>query len=103
MAKKKGAGQRSPKDWDPNTRILKTLAYDNHGYEYWVILERKTSKWMPTAGPQWTLIVDGTPGRWFMSTLMNSENNLEEIWIDYGQRWKITNFGDVLREAVTLI
>lgn len=92
---------RPEKDWDPYTRILKTKAVDNAGYEYHVSLEKKPTSWSPVA--QWTLKIGHTPGQWYMSTLQERGLLHNEIWIDHGQGWKIVNFGDVFREALTLV
>jgi len=92
---------RPEKDWDPHTRLLKTKALDNAGYEYQVALEKKPSPWTPV--PEWTLKIGHTPGQWLMRTLMESGHLHNEIYIDYGQGWKVVNFGDVFREALTLI
>jgi hypothetical protein len=90
---------RPEKDWDPNTIILKTKAIDNHGYEYHVSLERSTT-YFPG---EWVLKIGHTPGQWLMRTLLESGLLHNEIYIDHGQGWKVVNFNDVLREAMTRI
>lgn len=96
--------KRGPKDWTPTDatrKKLRTRAKDNHGHQYDVWLEFHPSEVM---GWKWVLRIDGTPGHWYMSTLLEGgypRGNLASI--DYGQNWNVTNFGEVLEEAVDLI
>lgn len=81
----------------PTTKVLTTRAIDNRGKEYKVILELGSQKGVPA----WILKVVGTPGEWYMSTLLGEEVP-EAIAIRFPD-WGILNFSDVMREAVTLI
>lgn len=90
---------RPEKDWNPHMRILKTKAVDNAGYQYHVSLERSTT-YFPG---EWVLKIGHTPGQWMMSTLLERGLRHNEIYIDAGQGWKVVNFNDVLREAMTMV
>lgn len=79
-------------------RRLQTPAIDNHGRPFPVVLEMSTRRGLPA----WILRVEG--GReWYMSTLMESGGIPETMALDFGAGWGIVNFGDVMREALTLI
>ena len=88
------------KDWDPKRPIkqLEAKAIDNHGFEYNVhlALEKYLGR------PAWVLVIEDTPGRWYMATILE-EGWADLIWIDYGQRWSIVNFIEIMREAITLV
>lgn len=95
--------RRGPKDWTPSSSLekkLKTKARDNHGYSYdvWLRFENRYA----SMGYKWTLHIDGTPGHWFMSTLL-LHGPSDQISIDHGQRWDVINFREIMDEAVTLI
>jgi len=86
-----------PRDWHPGIKDLKTRARDNHGYEYPVYLEMD-QKYM-----QWVLHIGDTPGHWLMSTLLQSRTIGSRISIDFGQKWDVINFDEIMAEAVDLI
>ena len=93
-----------PKDWVPSSqkalrKKLKTEALDNHGYRYAVWLLFDHSEPM---GWKWILRIDGTPGSWYMSTILEGGIR-DKISIDYGQRWDCINFREIMQEAITLI
>lgn len=51
----------------------------------------------------WVLCIDGTSGRWYLSTLMKGDGlKRTHLAIDFGERWYCTNMGELLAEAVTL-
>ena len=94
---------------DPVTKTLKTKARDNHGHEYPVHLTLSQGP-VGTFGPglehlaeqyknRWVLCVKNTPGSWYMSTLL--ERGVQaQIALDFGAGWMVTNFSDVMREAI---
>ena len=78
---------------------LNVRAVDNFGHTYAVELVLQHSKhW----GWKWVLVVTGTPGRWYMTTLMEAADVplRDRIYVDYGQRWMITNFDLVMKAAL---
>jgi hypothetical protein len=100
---------------------LTTKAKDNHGYEYDVYLYMNN---LPTGwvNPslindeefhnemcfKWVLRITGTPGGWYMSTLLGGDKYAtahvgSTISIDFGQDWNCINFDEVLAEAKQLI
>lgn len=82
----------------PSTKRLQTPAIDNHGRQFQVVLEMSMRRNLPA----WILRVEG--GReWYMSTLMEAGEIPETMALDFGAGWGIVNFGDVMREALTLI
>lgn len=85
-----------PREWKPGMKHLKIRALDNHGYEYPVTLEMDKDH-------KWVLGIEGTPGHWWMSTLLEEGRILGTISVDAGQKWDIINFGDVMREAIERI
>jgi hypothetical protein len=88
---------KGPRDWAPGIKTLKTKAKDNHGYEYDVYLDlTKDSK-------KWVLHIDGTPGHWYMSTLLEGDWKRDRIAIDHGQGWYVENFRDIMIEAIDKI
>jgi hypothetical protein len=85
----------------PATEICKKLnvkAKDNHGYQYDVELVLRESKYW---GYKWVLVIKGTPGSWYMTTLLYTDYGPQRgmIYIDFGQRWCCTNFDEVFSEA----
>lgn len=89
-----------PKEWSPSrkgVKRLKTQAKDNHGYSYqvWLIFDAAEAKWI--------LRIERTPGSWFMSTLLEYPERRTRISIDYGQGWEVTNFDEIMAEAITLV
>jgi hypothetical protein len=77
---------------------LKVTAQDNHGYSYPVELVLRHSEYW---GYKWVLVIKGTPGSWYMTTLLDDGYGPQRsmIYIDFGQRWCCTNFEEVLAEA----
>lgn len=72
-------------------------------YEHDVVLYFITSGHIKNS---WILSIEGTPGNWYMSTLLENFQKKgvpEYIWIDWGTRWSCTNWRKVLGEAVKLI
>jgi hypothetical protein len=95
-------------------KTLKTQAKDNHGYSYKVVLrfEEKqigqtidlaTGKWHNAPCHKWVLSIENTPGKWYMSTLLESDKYSSGISLDFGQNWNCDNFQEVLNEAKELI
>lgn len=78
---------------------LNVRAVDNFGHTYAVELELKHS---PHWGWKWVLVVVNTPGRWYLTTLLNDDPDLvrSRLYVDYGQRWMITNFDLVMKAAL---
>jgi|SRR3990172_4101055 len=80
------------------------LAEDNHDRTYEVTIT--WPKGWETKGPVLNII--GTPGHWYMQTLTHDgvlgEGALNlvhpEMYVDYGQNWKIVNFQAVLNSAL---
>ena len=93
----KQRSRTGPRDWHPGIKVLKTRAKDNHGYEYTVYLE------MDPKDKKWVLHVEDTPGHWYMSTLMESPELRSTISLDFGQRWDVINFDEIMAEAIDLI
>jgi hypothetical protein len=96
---------------DPITKTLETKARDNHGYEYPVQLflsMEPAGAFGSASGAQhlaaefsnrWVLRIKGTPGSWYMSTLL--ERGVQsQIALDFGQGWMCTNFAEIMREAM---
>ena len=79
-------------------KTLRTQARDNHGHTYVVELWLKNT---PSRGKKWVLQIRNTPGSWYMSTLLEGNYNEKnsKIWIDFGQNWLCSNFGEVMAEA----
>ena len=80
-------------------KVLKTYARDNRGHVHQVVLELKTNV-LPDFDHKWILRIEGTPGHWYMSTLL--ERPFHGPISIHGD-WSCENFGDVLKEALTLI
>lgn len=97
------------------TKTLKTLAKDNHNHIYSVTLRFEELQAGQTRNPEngqwwyapcnkWVLVIEGTPGRWYISTLLENDQKFPDgIAIDFGQKWYCTNFQEVLNEAKDLI
>jgi hypothetical protein len=85
-----------PRDWHPGVKPLRTKARDNHGYEYRVYLEMDKDR-------KWVLHVADTPGHWYMSTLLESTGLRDRISLDFGQKWDVINFDEIMAEAVHLV
>jgi hypothetical protein len=49
----------------------------------------------------WVVHIDGTPGSWYLSTLLNKEwgDVSDTIYVDYGQQWAVTGMLEVIRKA----
>lgn len=67
---------------------------------HFVTLTLKRSTVFPN--PKWVLRIEGTPGSWYLSTLLEGSPT-NTIWIDLGQDWKCINLLEILREAVRSI
>jgi hypothetical protein len=83
--------------------VLAISTYQGEEYPYSVRLDFVTAGYSKTLNYKWVLIIEGTPGQWFMSTLMErvGKSGLQEsIWIDMGRRWKCINFREVLEAAL---
>jgi hypothetical protein len=81
---------------------LDVQAVDNFGHSYPVeLVLQRSAHW----GWKWVLVVKGTPGRWYMTTLLDhTEGPLpNNIYVGYGQLWLITNFNLVMRAALKQI
>lgn len=77
---------------------LKIKAQDNHGHSYDVeLILQHSEHW----GYKWALSIVNTPGRWYMTTLLDGGYGPlhSMIYIDFGQRWCCTNFDKVFAEA----
>lgn len=49
---------------------------------------------------KWTLIIDGTPGQWYLSDILGKYLDPKSyIFIDGGQDWRCTNIAAILKEA----
>lgn len=94
-------------------KALNTFAVDNYGHRYavyvdfeernaWQTRDPETGKMVHATCNKWVLKIQDTPGHWYMSDLVCGSNS-GMIYLDYGQGWYVTNFGDVLREAKELI
>lgn len=99
------SSRRGPKDWTPSSSLekkLKTKARDNHGYSYdvWLVFDHSD-----VMGWKWLLRIEGTPGHWYMSTLLEYGGypRGKFISIDAGQGWNVINFDEVMAEAIELI
>jgi len=90
-------------------------ARDNHGHEYDVIVFRggmsagksrnpETGKLEYTENREWVLRIDGTPGSWYMKTLLERPvTRSSSMALDVGQGWTCLNFSEVLQAAVKTI
>lgn len=80
---------------------LAVRAIDNFGHNYAVeLVLQHSTHW----GYKWVLVVKGTPGRWYMTTLLDADDpTRDRIYVDYGQRWMITNFDKVMEAALKQI
>jgi len=59
----------------------------------------RSSVYLTDQGDGWILVIDGTPGQWFLRTLLESPQQ-SKIWIDVGQRWAWGNPQEVVSDAV---
>lgn len=75
----------------PILMTLNVKATDNHGHEYGVTLRDGAG-----FGRSPIVSIDGTPGKWFMSTLIAHRDN--RLSIDYGQGWYCTNWNEIAEE-----
>lgn len=83
---------------------LQVSGRDNFGNCYTPMLF--LIKKLPENAPEdvkinWILHYEGTPGRWYVSTLL--ENVSDKISIDAGQGWNVVNHSEVMKEALSLI
>lgn len=94
------------------TKTLKKKAKDNYGHEYNVVLRfeetcvgqtrhPETKEWYHAPCNKWVLSIESTPGKWFMSSLLDYTN--VNIWIDAGQKWSCNNILGLIEEAKELM
>ena len=90
-------------------KVLPVVAKDNHGYTYAVHLDLSTGPdgTFEGAGAEelkakytnrWILRVVGTPGRWYMTDLLEHATG-EVMYLDMGRDWKVVNFSEVMAVA----
>ena len=81
---------------------LKTKAKDNHGKEHTVhILQGKKLKDDKYDGK--TLSISGTPGQWYLDTLLADDRDITRDLSIYGNDWILKNQFDVLTEVLEFI
>lgn len=61
----------------------------------------------PVSVEKGVLIIKGTPGRWYVDTLLEGvERNgmlYDQIWLDAGAKWGATGMIDILKEAIVAL
>ena len=67
---------------------LNAKATDNHGNEYAVYMVARENQPVVT--------INGTPGSWYLSTLLGHNGN--ELSIDLGANWTCTNWNEIRDE-----
>ena len=83
--------------------VLAVATYQGEEFYYAVHLEFVARSSVEKLRDKWVLVIEGTPGQWYMSTLMEriGKSGLQKtIRIDYGRRWKCINFHEVLEAAL---
>lgn len=94
------------------TKTLTTKAIDNYGHEYTVVLRFEetqagqtrhphSGEWYHAPCNKWVLSIEGTPSKWYMSSMLDYTN--VGIWIDAGQKWSCNNILEIIAEAKELI
>lgn len=71
---------------------LNVEAVDNHGNAYGVSLENGKAGVI--------LVIDGTPGRWYLGHLIDNTLTRATISIDHGRDWHCVNFDRILKSAL---
>lgn len=81
-----------------------TITRSGRGYNYdaYLRLEQRNGV------PGWVLDIDQTPAKWWISSLLVDWDTgklrvFQEgqiMYLDYGQEWYLSNFMEVLREAL---
>ena len=67
----------------------------------------ETGKMEHSVTTQWVLVIDGTPGHWYLTTLLGNDwvHNYSGVWSAnrlsiQGSEWWVTNMHELLREAI---
>ena len=72
------------------------------------IVDKRTGKlkdwgcdevYLTDEGDGWVLVINGTPGRWLLRSLLEGTQP-SKVWIDMGQQWAWNNPQEVISDAV---